>query len=66
MGRATGKGRPSRTTSTEMELEIVERYGRGDPVVSIAEEAGVSPGTVYRLLRIHGGEPNRKPHRRSR
>ena len=48
--------------------EAAAADGRDDYTddASIAEAAGVSPGTVYRLLRIHGGEPNRKPHRRSR
>ena len=56
---------PGRCTDLETEHEIVARYNAGEAIATITDDLGVSPGTIYRLLRIHGTHPNRKPHRRA-
>jgi hypothetical protein len=44
------------------DAEIIRRYRAGDPGPRLADAAGCTPGTVYRVLRQHGVEVRPPPN----
>jgi len=54
-----------RKFSDDTETVVVDMYRRGDRVADIASATGVSPGSVYGVLRRAGLSPDRQRHTRA-